>query len=186
MPSEIFLHAALVTFDDRAVLISGHSGAGKSTLCGALVDAGAEYLTDEVVGLDESGAVERWMPRPLALDGNSLDLLGAVSPGRVGWPPSPEEAADELLVPMPQPRPRQGPIRPAVVVVLDGREGSAEFAPCPRSTAVARLVGQSFLPGGRTQAVLDRVELLTRTAEVGILTGFGLADRRDRILRAVA
>lgn len=49
------LHAAAVVVDGRAVGIVGASGAGKSTTARALVEHGAELLTDDVLGLTRDG-----------------------------------------------------------------------------------------------------------------------------------
>src|SRR5258706_3289708 len=48
----IFVHAGVVGWQGRAVLIPGHSMSGKSTLVAALVRAGASYYSDEYAVLD--------------------------------------------------------------------------------------------------------------------------------------
>jgi hypothetical protein len=62
----IFVHAAVVAIDGRAIVLPGRSLAGKTTLCAALLAAGAEYLSDEYAALDRDGLVHPY-PRPLAL-----------------------------------------------------------------------------------------------------------------------
>ncbi len=60
--SRVFLHAGVVAFEDRALLLPGPSGAGKSHLVEALVEAGAGFLSDEYAPIDDRGRVH---PYPL-------------------------------------------------------------------------------------------------------------------------
>jgi hypothetical protein len=62
----IFVHAGVVILDGRAVLLPGRSGAGKSTLVAALVEAGAQYMSDEFALIDAAGGVHSYA-RPLRL-----------------------------------------------------------------------------------------------------------------------
>ena len=62
----IFIHAGVVSFDGRAILVPGRSLAGKSTLVEALVRAGGTYYSDEFALLDSSSGVLPY-PRALAL-----------------------------------------------------------------------------------------------------------------------
>lgn len=72
----LFVHAGVVVWRGRAIVLPGRSLAGKSTLVKALVDAGAEYYSDEYAVLDPDGRVH---PCPLPL---SLRVAGAVRPVR--------------------------------------------------------------------------------------------------------
>jgi hypothetical protein len=56
-PEHIFIHAGVVTWHGRAVILPGESESGKSTLVRALVEAGATYFTDEYAVLDADGIV---------------------------------------------------------------------------------------------------------------------------------
>jgi hypothetical protein len=63
---EVF-HACGVVLDGRALLIAGPSGAGKSSLAAALVRAGRQLLSDDVVALRlREGALTAY-PGPIAL-----------------------------------------------------------------------------------------------------------------------
>ncbi len=67
-PEMIFVHAGVVAIDGRAMLIPGESFSGKTTLVRALVEAGAEYYSDEYAPLDADGRVHPY-PRRLSIRG---------------------------------------------------------------------------------------------------------------------
>ena len=62
----LFVHAGVVGWRGRAIVIPGRSFSGKSTLVAALVRAGATYYSDEYAVFDAQGRVHPY-PRPLAL-----------------------------------------------------------------------------------------------------------------------
>lgn len=65
-PSRVFLHAGVVGWKGRAIVLPGRSCAGKSTLVDALLKAGATYYSDEYAVLDDRGRVHPYA-RPLRL-----------------------------------------------------------------------------------------------------------------------
>jgi energy-coupling factor transporter ATP-binding protein EcfA2 len=83
----VFVHAGVVGWNGRAIVIPGRSGSGKSTLVQALVGAGATYYSDEFAVLDARGRVHPY-PIPLGIrqaqDGvppvkRSVEALGGVA-----------------------------------------------------------------------------------------------------------
>jgi hypothetical protein len=64
--NRVFVHAGVVGYRGRAILLPGASRAGKSTLVAALLRAGACYGSDEYAVLDPDGLVHPF-PRPLSL-----------------------------------------------------------------------------------------------------------------------
>jgi hypothetical protein len=70
---KVFVHAGVVGWRDRAVLIPGKSFTGKSTLVHALVRAGAVYYSDEFAVLDEQGRVHPFARLPALRDENSIN-----------------------------------------------------------------------------------------------------------------
>jgi hypothetical protein len=64
--NRLFVHAGVVGWQGRAILIPGRSHAGKTTLVAALVRAGATYYSDEYAVLDARGRVHPF-PCPLSL-----------------------------------------------------------------------------------------------------------------------
>ncbi len=53
----VFIHAGVVAFGDRAVVIPGRTMTGKTTLVAELLGNGATYYSDEYAVIDESGWV---------------------------------------------------------------------------------------------------------------------------------
>jgi hypothetical protein len=65
-PEQLFVHAGVVGWCGRAIVVPGRTFSGKSTLVEALVRAGAEYYSDEFAVIDANGLVHPYA-RPLAL-----------------------------------------------------------------------------------------------------------------------
>jgi hypothetical protein len=68
-PRRLFVHAGVVAWRGKAVVIPGKSFSGKSTLTSELVRAGATYYSDEYAVLDSSGRVHHYA-RPLSIREN--------------------------------------------------------------------------------------------------------------------
>jgi hypothetical protein len=62
----VFVHAGVVGWRGRAVIMPGRSHTGKSTLVAAMVRAGAVYYSDEFAVLDAEGLVHPY-PIPLSI-----------------------------------------------------------------------------------------------------------------------
>jgi hypothetical protein len=83
-PKRVFIHAGVVGWKGKAILIPGRSFTGKSTLVRALIEAGATYYSDEYAVLDHKGRVHPY-PCPLKIRDEtgrarlqwSVDQLGA-------------------------------------------------------------------------------------------------------------
>lgn len=84
-PRRIFVHAGVVRWRGRAILIPGRSLSGKSTLVNELIKAGATYYSDEYAVCDARGRVHPY-PKPLALrkEGDVLPkpVRAGTMPGR--------------------------------------------------------------------------------------------------------
>ncbi len=68
-PRRVFVHAGVVGWRGRAIVIPGRSFSGKTSLVAALVKAGATYYSDEYAVLDEHGRVHHYA-RPLSIREN--------------------------------------------------------------------------------------------------------------------
>lgn len=65
-PRRVFVHAGVVGWRGRGIVIPGRSLSGKTTLVAGLLKAGAEYYSDEYAVLDREGRVHAYA-RPLAV-----------------------------------------------------------------------------------------------------------------------
>jgi hypothetical protein len=85
----VFVHAGVVGWRGRAIVIPGRSGAGKTTLVAELVRAGATYHSDEFAVLDASGRVHPFA-KPLSIrqgDGATVNTPVEALGGRAGAGP---------------------------------------------------------------------------------------------------
>jgi hypothetical protein len=91
-PSRVFVHAGVVGWRGRALLLPGRSFSGKTSLVAALVRAGATYYSDEYAVLDAQGRVHPY-PRLLsireAVNGTSRRCPPEALGGRAGSRPLP-------------------------------------------------------------------------------------------------
>src|SRR5205085_12389371 len=106
-----FVHAGVVGWNGRAIILPGKSMSGKSTLVAALVRAGATYYSDEYAVFDAQGRIHPYA-RPLSLRGEE----GA---------PAKRCPAQELGG-----TPGNGPLRVGLVAAADYRPG-ASWRPRP-------------------------------------------------------
>jgi hypothetical protein len=82
-PRRVFVHAGVVGWNDRAILIPGLSHSGKTTLVNQLVRAGATYYSDEYAVIDPRGRVHPY-PRPLGIRSNESDKAERVRAEEIG------------------------------------------------------------------------------------------------------
>lgn len=154
------VHAGVVSVPGGgAIAFPGRSGLGKSTLTAALVRAGFEYLSDEVLALRPDGRVSAF-PRPVALDTAAVTMLGLADMVVI-------RGADEMLIAADA----LGSVGPAVaplveLLLLERRPGPALLMPAPRSEAVAALVEHSFNHYRDPQASLAQFVRLVACARV--------------------
>jgi hypothetical protein len=85
----VFVHAGVVGWKNQAIVIPGMSFSGKTTLVSKLVQAGAQYYSDEYAVLDEQGRVHPFarplgVRRPNEFETSRIDVtsLGGVSGSR--------------------------------------------------------------------------------------------------------
>lgn len=89
----VFLHAGVVGWKDRAIVIPGSSYSGKTTLVAEFVRRGALYYSDDFTILDKNGLVHPF-PRKLSLRGiidehRQVDFAVEELGGRRGTEPIP-------------------------------------------------------------------------------------------------
>lgn len=132
---DLAVHAGVVALGDRAVAFPAMSGAGKSTLTAACLRAGLDYVSDEALVLSDAGTVRPY-PRPLALDGASLALLGLPAAG----------AAERLLTAadLDATTSSSPGLRLTHVVLLERRPGPPALTGLPRGEGAAALLRMAF------------------------------------------
>ncbi len=79
----VFVHAGVVGWRGRAIVIPGRTMSGKSTLVKALVEAGATYYSDEYAVLDKRGWVHPY-PKPLSMRQNGGGHPKKIHPEALG------------------------------------------------------------------------------------------------------
>ncbi len=137
----VFVHAGVVEWQGRAVLLPGPSRSGKSRLVQELLRRGARYYSDEYAVLDGRGRVHPY-PRPLA-----LRTRGGGTPRR--------------YVEVPEAAVGRGPIPVGLVAMCRYRKGG-QFRPRSLSPGRGLLAVLSSTPPARRQPrrvlqVLNRV-----------------------------
>lgn len=82
-PHRVFVHAGVVGWKGRAIVIPGRSYSGKSTLVAALVRAGATYYSDEYAVFDSRGLVHPFA-KPLEIRKEGEFTQARVTVGELG------------------------------------------------------------------------------------------------------
>jgi hypothetical protein len=80
----LFVHAGVVVWKGRAIVIPGRSQSGKTTLVKAFLEAGASYYSDEYAVLDGRGKVYPF-PRPLSIRGSANQAGARLSAESLGF-----------------------------------------------------------------------------------------------------
>ncbi len=101
----VFVHAGVVGWQGRAIVIPGRSFTGKTTLVAELVRHGATYYSDEYAVLDERGLVHPYS-RPLSIRDAASGKIERVDASELGG------------------RHGRKPLHVALVVVSSYREGA--------------------------------------------------------------
>jgi hypothetical protein len=66
LPAKLYLHAGAVTWKNAGIILPGESFSGKTTLVKEFIKAGADYVTDDLTVLTDTGFVLPF-PRQLAI-----------------------------------------------------------------------------------------------------------------------
>jgi len=148
-PRRTFVHAGVVGWNGRAIVIPGRSGSGKSSLVNALVRAGAIYYSDEFAVLDERGRVH---PYAIPL---------AIRPGQDGAPRVKYRVEEIGGVAGARPL-------PVGLVLITRYVSGSRFRPRPISAgrAVLELLGNTLPARRRPERVLDTLTQLVSQALV--------------------
>jgi hypothetical protein len=82
----LFVHAGVVGWHGKAIVIPGTTFSGKTSLVAALVSAGATYYSDEFAVFDENGLVSPY-PRRLSLRPHRTNETHRVAVEKLGGQP---------------------------------------------------------------------------------------------------
>lgn len=169
-----FVHAGVVGWRGRAVLVPGRSRTGKSSLIAALVRRGAEYYSDEFAPIDSAGLVHAYARAPSPRRENG-DFWPPEEPGgetALRIPPGPPLAVGAILStwfrPGAQWHPRLVRGTRGLLPIIDNM---LVFRDQPKSalTAAKSIAGAVTLSGPRPEAdevapmILERIDQLLDT-----------------------
>ena len=84
--ARVFVHAGVVGWKGKAIVIPGRSFTGKTTLVAELVRQGATYYSDEYAVLDQRGCVHPYL-RPLSIRDASSGKVERVAASSLGGQP---------------------------------------------------------------------------------------------------
>jgi hypothetical protein len=96
-PKDVFVHAGVVAWRNRAIVLPGAAHIGKTTLVAALVRAGATYYSDEWAVLTPDGRVRPYA-RPLGVRGVNGDPDSSVPVQTLGGRAGTKAVPVELVV----------------------------------------------------------------------------------------
>jgi hypothetical protein len=165
----VFVHAGVVAWNGRAILLPGRSCSGKTTLVAALLQAGATYYSDEFAVLDRRGRVHPF-PKPLSIregEGRGIrmyppEVLGGVQgvgPLPVGLVVVSEYRCGARWLPT-RLTPGQG------LLALLSNTVPARLRPAASVAALQRVVSRAvILKGARGEAEAMVAKLIARTDE---------------------
>ena len=145
-----FVHAGVVGWKRRAIVVPGRSLSGKTTLVKEFLHAGADYFSDEFAVLDASGRVHPFA-RPLSVRTGQSQSQGRmrITAGELGG-----EAGSEPL--------------PVALVVLTQYKPGAHWRPRVLSSGkgILGLLANAIAARTQPERALATLERMTRRAQV--------------------
>jgi hypothetical protein len=155
----LFVHAGVVAFDGRGMILVGESGAGKTSTVAALVRRGATYLSDEVALLDPEAGVVIPFTLPMAVKPWTRRAAGVLPPGRTVH----RERGVDLWFPQ---RLDPAPALVEVFILLDHGGQEARLKPLSRGAMLLALArhASSFKQQHRVNAAFAGFAQLLRSA----------------------
>lgn len=142
--SDLLLHAALLHWQGRALLLAGGPGAGKSTLAAALGGAGFALAGDDLAALDGGGLL-RALPFPVTLKTGSWELLEGCAAGLAAAPVHVRPDAQHVrYLPVDAAAARQ-PLPAGWIVFLDRQDsGPASLSQVSAPDTLSGLIGAAW------------------------------------------
>jgi hypothetical protein len=145
-PNMTFLHAGVVGWQGRAILLPGRSLSGKTTLVREMLRLGATYYSDEFAVVDDSGRVHPFT-RPLGIREDSTYAQTKYTAEKLG--------ATSGVKPL-----------PLGAVVICKYQAGARWKPAPLShgQGALELMANSIAVRSQPQHTLQRIQKLVRGA----------------------
>ena len=145
--ASLFVHAGVVGWRGRAIVLPGRSMSGKSSLVAALLRAGAAYYSDEYAVIDEKGRIHPYA-KP----------LGLRAPGGETRQTDPESIGCKIGT---------RPLHPALIVSTRYSRGQ-RFEPEERgpSRALMVLIANTIVIRERPRFALDHLMPIAREARI--------------------
>lgn len=165
----LFVHAGVVGWGGRAIVLPGRPMAGKSTLVSALLRAGATYYSDECAALDRQGRVHPF-PRRLAMRGSDGAPARRYVAAELGARPGSEPLPVGLIAfaryqPGAHWCPRSVAPGPAALALVRHTVDARRQPEALLATLAAAVSGAQVLRGRRGEAAPTAALLLRRIAQ---------------------
>lgn len=71
----LMIHSAVLSKNDKVVILPGDPGSGKSTLCAAMTAQGWRLLSDELALIDKTDVTVHPVCRPISLKNQSIEII---------------------------------------------------------------------------------------------------------------
>jgi hypothetical protein len=147
----IAFHASAVGRNGRCVLLPGPAGSGKTTLCAALVHSGFEFISDDLVLLEQGSGALFGVPFPFALKKGSWPVLRRMFPEIDALPVHLRADRKEVKYLVPSIIAPIGDAYPAGSIVFPrySPNSTVELYNLDQAMVLNRLLAESFAPSSR-------------------------------------
>jgi HprK-related kinase A len=157
----LIVHAAVVEYGGRALLLPGPPGSGKSTLCAGLAYRGWRLLSDELALFDTRDGRLAALARPISLKNESIEVIRKFAPGVVISTPAENTLKGTIALARP----------PADSFARMDESAMPAWIAFPKYTASA---GVSMTPRSKAECLLEIAGNALNYSVLGA-TGFGIA-----------
>ena len=135
----LFVHAGVVGWKGRAIVIPGRSFTGKTTLVAELVRAGASYYSDEYALIDSRGKIHLTLEKEL----KKLDRFEALIVDDIGYVQQSREEMEVLFTLLPHRYERRSILLTSNLIFSDWERIFKD--PLTTAAAIDRLVHHSVI-----------------------------------------
>jgi hypothetical protein len=179
----LFIHAGVVAWNDRRVVLPAEPDAGKSTLVASLMRLGFGYLSDELAPIDPVTSAIYPFPKHVSVANHGLEHIAGGEPSLPDdYPELTLELADRFLRPqdLSSHYAAHGPADLIFFLSAD-RGGSPEVRELSSAETLAALLGHTLNAERYGERGVKLLALVTAAAKSFELRGGSSADRADLI-----